>query len=41
MDTMESGAEVIRQTGNALSEISSQMGQSIDEIGGQVDQFQV
>ena len=41
MDSMESGAEVIRQTGNALSEISSQMGQSINEIGGQVDQFQV
>ena len=38
---MEAGAETIRQTGNALSQISSQMGESIDEIGGQVDQFNV
>ena len=41
MDKMESGAQVIRETGKALSSISSQMGESIDEIGGQVDQFQV
>ena len=41
MDQMEAGAESIRQTGTALSEISSQMEASINEIGGQVDQFQV
>ncbi len=41
MEQMEAGAETIKQTGNALSDISQQMSASIDDIGGQVDQFQV
>ena len=41
MDQMECGAEEIRETGTALSQISEQMTDSINEISGQVDQFQV
>ena len=41
MDKMESGAEDIRSTGSALSEISERMSASIEDISGQVDKFQV
>ena len=41
MEHMETGAEVIKNTGSSLSDISDKMTISINDIGNQVDQFQV
>ena len=41
MEQMENGAEVIKNTGSSLSDISNKMTASINDIGNQVDQFQV